>query len=281
MIRSYLTVLRFEVSKAIASRGSWVAIVFPAVLAALTAAWVYVQRGVESALTDEFMGAPSAFAAFSRGAGSGFVLGAIMILLYSSMIFSNEGGWKTYKVTMLRPCHRLDWVAAKMTLLGAMVAALIISVSLAAWAVSASLGDFAAIEEEGFVFLEAREMRRETLLAIALTAPPLLALAAFGMTVSTFTDHAGVAASTALGIFIVLETAKESMDQGRLFLFNTFLPSLIDRSYFDVLKKLAQGYLDEPWEDGVMIYAVLTPLITTGVCLLIASAVFGRREFTT
>lgn len=279
MIRRFTSVVRFEVSKAIAAKSTWVTIALPALLAALTVWWNHAARTLRSAVGEGVEAPASAFLGFAKGASNGFVLGGILLLLYASMLFSNEGGWQTYKTIILRPHRRIEWVAGKFALLLIVIAMLCVSVCTTALALSGALGDYTAIEEEGFVFLEASEMRHETLKALALAVPPMIAVAAFGLMISTMTDHTGVAASAALGTYVILETAKESMEEGRLYLFNSFMPSLIDRSYFDVLRKLAEGYLDEPWEENVLQFAIATPLISAGVFLVVAAVIFGRRNF--
>lgn len=279
MILRFLSVLRFEMAKAFAAKATWITIALPTLLAIFTVLWGHGQQNLEAALAGEEQESFSAFFIFARSAGAGYVLGGIMLLLYSSMLFANEGSWKTYKTIMLSPHGRIEWLGGKFALLMLLVFAILVCVATAAGVLSAVLGDFTAIEEEGFVFLEASEMRGETYKALALALPPMIALAAFGLMFSTMTDHPGIAASATLGGYMILETAKESMDEQSVYLFNNFMPSLIDNSYFGVLRNFAQGYLDEPWEEHMLPFAIATPMISAAVFLLIAGFVFGRRDF--
>lgn len=279
MLRSLFAVVRFEAGKAIRARITWVTLLLPSVVAALSVWADSVTRRVQSAIGDDAQLVPSAYLSFTKGAGSGLVLGGIMLLLYSSMIMANEGHWRTFKVIMLRPHRRWIWIVGKYKVLcwiGFSMAAL---VALTAFGAGAIVGDYTDIAEEGYVIFEARFLATETLKAFALVAPPLLALAAFGLMFSTFTDHTGIAASATLGAYIVLETAKEGMRDSRNYLFNTFMPSLLDTSYFKEVKGFADGMSDSGWDAAVFKYNIATPLVAALIFFLIASIVFQRRNF--
>lgn len=279
MLRSLLSVIRFETGKAIRARITWVTLLLPSIVAALSVWADSVTRRVQSAIGDGAELVPSAYLSFTKGAGSGLVLGGIMLLLYSSMIMANEGHWRTFKVIMLRPHRRWIWMVGKFKVLcwvGFAMAALVALTSLAAGAI---VGDYTDIAEEGYVIFEAKFLMTESLKAFGLVAPPLLALAAFGLMFSTFTDHTGIAASATLGAYIVMETAKEGMRDGQKYLFNTFMPSLLDTSYFKEVKGFADGMSDSGWDQALFQYNIISPLAAAAVFFIIACIVFQRRDF--
>lgn len=281
MLHSFFSVLRFEAAKAVRAKVTWFTLLLPA-LVALVAVWVdSVARHVQ-ALASEESGievASTAWASFARGASSGFVLGGILLLLYSSMIVANEGHWRTFKTIMLRPHPRPIWILSKFTLLLMMVLAIVVLVTGAALAAGAWTSEFGDIAEEGYVIYEASYLREESRRAVLLVITPLVALAAFGLMFSTLSDHPGIAISGALGAFIVLETMKDSMPERRVYFFNTFTPSLLDTSYFQALRGFADGMSDTGWQEGMAAWNVGTPLVWAAVALTVALAVFQRRNF--
>ena len=280
MIRSFSIVLRFEIAKAIRSRLTWVTIILPALLAGLTIWGGASAEKIEAAVDGMSLEPPSAFLYFARGMGNGLTIGSILLLFYASMMLAQEGHWRTFKVIMLRPHRRVVWIASKFALL-LMVAAGVLIAVLCSALVSASLaGDFAAILEEGYEHDSRANMIRYSLIALALTLPSILAVGAFGMMFSSLTDHTGLATGSCLGTYLMLEIVKGSVDETRqVFMFNTFMPSLIDTSYFQVLRGYAEGMSDTYWEAPMIYYSVATPLVSAVVFLGVATMIFSRRNF--
>ncbi len=277
---SYFSVLRFELGKAIRAKITWVTLALPVVVTLLT---IWLDRFASQAQSllegKKAAAAPSAYLAFAKGAGNGFVLGGILLLLYASMVVANEGHWRTFKTIMLRPHRRVVWMLGKFTLIALLALAISFCVAGAAYLAGSAGGQYGDVAEEGYVIFPAHYLAQQTLLTLGLTLPPLLALSAFGLMFSTMTDHTGVAASACLGAFIVMETAKSSMFEGKRFLFNTYMPSLLDTSYFQALKGFANGMSDTAWEASAIYFNVATPLISALVFLAIAMVIFGRRNF--
>lgn len=279
MLRSYLAVLRFEMAKAMRAKITWTTILLPVALSLLTVWSNQIVRGARAALEESEAVEVSAYAVFAPAAANGLTLGGIMLLLYASMIVANEGHWKTFKTIMLRPHRRIEWIAGKFSLL-VVLAVLIVGTVAGASAIAAgAVGEYGDIAEEGYVIFEAAFMKKSSLLSLALTIGPMIALAAFGLMVSTMTDHTGIATSAALGAYIILEVVKSSMREGRLYLFNTFVPSLIDTSYFQALRGFADGLSDTGWEDHVFSFNIAAPAAWAVLFLLIATVVFARRNF--
>lgn len=283
MPRSFFSVLGFEISKAVRAKLTWVTVLLPVVLTLLSVWWDHISRGLASITKGGGAAAtaPSAYLIFARASSSGITLGAILLLLYASMIVANEGHWRTFKTIMLRPHRRIEWIAGKFALLLLLAAAIILAVTGTAYFAAHASGQFGDIAEEGYVIFDAAFMRRSTLQAIALAAGPLVALAAFGLMFSTMTDHTGIATSGCLGSYIVLEMLKSSMSDGRKYLFNSFVPSLTDTSYFQALRGFAQGLSDTGWEKQAFYYNVGTPIVWAVVLFLIAAIIFWRRDFLT
>ncbi|MBI1785099.1 ABC transporter permease subunit [Candidatus Sumerlaeota bacterium] len=280
MPRSFFTILRFELRKAVRAKFTWVTLTLPMIAAAL-AVWLdHLTRRVQAAIGEgKTAEAPSAYLGFAKGMTSGFVIGGILLLLYSSMIMANEGHWRTFKAIMLRPHGRVSWVLGKFALLLILAAGLIAGVGAASFAAGACFGEYKAIVEDGYEYFDAAFMMKSSLAALALIIPPMVASAAFGLMFSVMTDHSGIATSACLGGYIVLETAKSSMPEGRNYLFNTFMPSLLDTSYLQALRGFAEGMSDTGWAETQFYYNIGTPLGAAALFVIVAAVIFRRRNF--
>ena len=277
-MRSFSRVFSFEMAKALRTRLTWVTLGLPALLA-MFSVWIseLVQRATEIAGGVE--GISSAYLSFSRGASNGFILGGILLLFYSSMLIANEGHLRTFKTIMLRAHGRLEWVFGKFALLLVLALGVLVAVSGSALLAGALVADYGDIAEEGYVIYHAAFMQQSSLQAVALVVPPLIALAAFGLMVSTFTDHTGFATSGCIGAYIFLEASKTSLAGSRNYLFNTFMPSLLDTSYFHALRGFADGMSDTGWDSAQFVFNLATPLASALVFVAIAAVVFSRRDF--
>ena len=277
-MRRFGQVLRFELGKALRTRLTWVTLGLPAVLTVVSV-WIgeLVRRAEQ--MQSQVERISSAYVGFSQGASNGLVLGAILLLFYSSMLIANEGHLRTFKTLLLRAHGRLEWVGAKFALLLILGLALLVSVVGSGALAAAWFGDFADIAEEGYVIYQASFMADESVRAVLLVLPPLVALGAFGLMVSTLTDHTGIATSACIGAYVFLEAVKSTASGARLYLFNSFMPSLLDTSYFAALRGFADGLSDAGVEAGWVTFNLLTPLVSALLFLAVAAAVFGRRDF--
>jgi ABC-type transport system involved in multi-copper enzyme maturation permease subunit len=269
----------FELAKAVRTRLTWVALLLPSVLAVASVWLSELARRAQAMATPDVAGIESAYQSFSRGASNGFILGGILLLFYASMLLAGEGNLRTWKTIMLRAHTRVEWIAGKLLLLLLLSVGLLVLVTGSALAAAALVAPYGDISEEGYVIYESAFMAQSTLTAVALVVPPLVALAAFGLMVSTLTDHTGIAASGCIGSYVFLEAMKSSIGGGRVYLFNTFMPSLLDTSYFQALRGFADGMSDAGWSPELFVFNIATPLVSAVVFTAVAAVTFGRRDF--
>jgi ABC-type transport system involved in multi-copper enzyme maturation permease subunit len=270
--------LRFELRKALRARGTWLTLALPVLVAGGAAAASHFAQQAELAQRGS-AAIRSAYVPFARGASSGLVLGGVLLLIYASGLFANEGALRTYKTLLIRPHRRGAWVRAKLALALGLALCVLLGVALAAWLGAAALGEFGDIAEEGYVIYAADWMRVQSLWALALAAPPLLCLAAFGLMISALTDHGGIAAAVSIGSYMLLELLKGSLGEARVWLFNSFAPSLLDTSYLEALRGFASGMSDAGWQPPLFWWNALTPLAWGALFIAVTGARFARREF--
>ncbi len=279
-MRSFALVLRFELAKAFRSRLTWVTLLLPILITILSiwlGEWIRTAQALASGSSSDEP--RSAYFAFSQGVRNGLVLGGVFFLFYASMLIANEGNLRTFKTILLRAHPRLQWVAAKYGLLLILGLVLILGVVAVGIATAAVFGDFVDVSEEGYVFYTASFMTRESLQAVLLVLPPMVALAAFGLMVSALTDSTGIATSACIGAYVFLEALKGSLADARLYLFNSFMPSLLDTSYFVALQGFAEGNSDAGVEAGWILFNLATPAASAVLFLAVTAVVFGRRDF--
>ncbi len=272
-------VFRFELSKALHSRLTWVTLALPGLLAVFSVWISEFARRADDLSDTGIEGITSAYLSFSRGASNGFILGGILLLFYSSMIMANEGNLRTFKTILLRPHSRLEWIFGKFALLLVLAVGLLVVVSSSALTAGALVADYGDIAEEGYVIYRSGFMAESSLTAVALVGPPLVALAAFGLMVSTLSDHTGIATSGCIGAYVFLEASKTSLGGTGSYLFNSFMPSLLDTSYFQALRGFANGMSDTGWESGLFVFNIVTPLASAVIFVTVAGLVFSRRDF--
>ena len=144
---------------------------------------------------------------FAKGAGWGLQLGFYLILVIGAMGFSQEFSLGTVKTVLVLPVRRYQWVAAKILFLVMLAAVLLLAVTLlAALIVALTLG-WGDVVIENQVLFTAGVVRRQVLVAIALTLVFLLPVCAFGLLVGLFFNSSGAAVGTALMLGIVAQTA--------------------------------------------------------------------------
>ena len=79
---------------------------------------------------------------------------------------------------------------------------------------------------------------------ITLRQEPLPAALAFGMMISVLAQSATQAVTSALGVTLALDVFKGVLGDKAYYLYASFQPSLIDRSYLQDVSRLVRGYSD-------------------------------------
>jgi len=94
---------------------------------------------------------------------------------------------------------------------------------------------------------------------------------------------AGVASGTALVSFLGLEITKAFLDteEAARYLFNSYLPTFVDKSYVAILRSNAEGMSDALWPETLWIWNVGVPIATIFVLLLLAGFAFRRKAILT
>ncbi len=210
-----------------------------------------------------------------------------LILLHASVSVAAERHDRTLRNLLVMPVGRTElalsrWLALELGMLF-LVAVLV----AAAYVSTATRFEFGDIYGEAIEPLaEALELRHFTLMALAFLVLPLVALVSLGVLVSVISGTAATAAGLGVGSFFFLDIGKSILPGSsplRLYFFNYYLPTLFDRSsYLHGVTAYAEGRGDVLWMDDAPehLFAVLAPLVTTGVCVGAAALVFSRRDST-
>jgi ABC-2 type transport system permease protein len=284
-----LRCFRAELTKLWRQRLPWVGLGLAIGVTAL-AAWMNAE------VVPELQGAAAvprnAFRFFAIGLRYGIAMGGFFLVLVAGLMVSAETGQGTLKMVLVRPVHRSEVFLAKVLTVFQYALVLLLAVSLTAALVAGACpgSDFGAVIDpqysdpaNPYVYTGAEEMWGHLFRAVALLILPLLAAGAVGITVSVLFENPGVASGTAVVSFLGLEIVKVFLERRAAlrYLFNNYLPSIVDNSYVCVLRGTAEGLSDALWPAGLWWWNVGVPLVTAAVLLVASLILFCRKAILT
>lgn len=215
------------------------------------------------------------------------LLACYLLLLEASVSVAAERHDRTLRNVLVAPVYRSE-VALSRWLALQLVSLLILSVLVGAAFASTAIGfTFGDIYGEAIEPLaEASELRHFTLAAVGYLILPLVALVSVGFLVSVVAGTPVTAAGLGLGVALLLDIGKSILPGSsplRLYFFNYYLPTLFDRSsYLHGVTAYAEGRGDVLWMDEAPehAFALVSPLVTAGICLIVSTWIFSRRDCT-
>ncbi len=241
-----------------------------------------VPQGFWLASTEGMQG----FLAFSTALNLALLLGCILLLLHASASIAWERSEKTLRNYLAGPVKRSEvflsrWIALELEML--LLLGLVVS---AAYFSSASRFAFEDIRGEAVEPLfYAADITPHLRLAILYFVPGAAALVSAGVLASVLCATPAVATALALGSLLCLDIAKSvfSSRSGWVsFLFNSYLPTLFDRtSYLVGVQGMSEGKSDALWPDSSPEHWLvwLVPLATLAVTTGLSLGVFVRRDY--
>ncbi|MBN2490660.1 MAG: ABC transporter permease [Planctomycetes bacterium] len=281
--------LRAEMTKLWRQRLPWVGLGL-AVGVAVLAAWMNAE------VVPELRGAAAvprnAFRFFAIGLRYGIAMGGFFLVLVAGLMVAAETGQGTLKMVLVRPVKRTEVFLAKVLTVFQYALVLLLAVSLSAALVAGACpgSDFGAVIDpeyadplHPYIYSDAAEMWGHLLRAVALLVLPLAAAAVVGLTVSVLVENPGVASGTAVVAFLGLEIVKVFLERrpALQYLFNNYLPSIVDNSYVRVLQGASEGLTDAFWPAGLWWWNVWVPLGTAGALLIGSLLLFERKAILT
>jgi ABC-type transport system involved in multi-copper enzyme maturation permease subunit len=274
-VRRVLRLAVIEAAKMRRQRLAQLVVGVPAAAAALVPAGLRIsgREGVQG------------FLALATALELALLLGAFLILIQAALSVAGERSEKTLRDVLAAPVRRSEvllsrWIGLQLELV--LLVALVAAAGLVSTSLFHDFEDITAGAIEPLFF--AHELREETTRAILYHLPPAAALVTLGLLISVLAASPAVAAASAAGSLLAIDIGKSifsGASSGPLYLFNSYLPTLFDRtSYLHGVTALANGIGDVIWSGDSVRHALVmvVPLGYTAVFLGLSLVAFSRTE---
>jgi hypothetical protein len=283
---SVLPTLRADLYRLRHTRGAWLGILLPALVAVLqlsSAAASARRQAVLGSMAGSGAGS-DAVAAPANGFGpladavhTGGVLLALFALLFGALALVREREVGSLSILCVsRP--RTGILAAKLASLFVVVTAAFALMLAVAIAAAALLFDLGPIVEEGYEMATRAELWKNFALATSAALPAFLAAGCFGLFLSAVTRGTGVAVAATLVPFALLDFLRGLFGESAQWIFVTYVPFLGKQSTLARLENVARAYSDAGWQPGELLHATLVPLASVAALTLLAAIALEVRE---
>lgn len=208
----------------------------------------------------------TAWSVMASSAIYGEYLGLVFLLVLAGMSVSEETQLGTLKAVLFRPYRRFEFIASKAVALSIFVVLVVVVLWAAGFTTAAYFYDFSDIVDpdyEDYVKVESSEMVAASIKGFLLLIPPLLALVAFAVLVSTVVDQTGFSVGAAIGGAIVLYLLADLSRPLKAYLFIGYV-----KSSLETLKDMGLSY-------DVARFKVKGMILSTVVCLGSAGLFYG------
>jgi ABC-type transport system involved in multi-copper enzyme maturation permease subunit len=284
MTAGFLLALRGEIYLACRSRGVAALLLISMAMAAgrislgkLAAVARQVEeasRGAARAPANDVSG----YGPFTDGLAAGLMIGLLLLLVLAAASIALDRDLGVIRIPLTRRVSRSALVLAKFASLVLLGCVLVGAVMLAAWGAASLFYDFTPIAEDGYVIFPAAEIRGEIALGLGLAALCIPAAVALGLLISASARSATEAVSIALPLVLAFDVLKGLLGKAGPWIFLSFEPTLLDRSYLNEASKLARGFSDAGFSDRLLHLNLAVPLPEALLLLGLALWIAGRRK---
>jgi hypothetical protein len=249
--------LRAECYRLTCLRGTWIALLVPAVLGTMR-----VVGGRPGA--DE-----NGFAVLADGLKAGAAGLTLITLFWGALSLVREREHGSLAQAFL-VCSRPSLVLAKafsMLLLLLVMAVLLLGSCAGVAFLVHDLGD---LVEEGFVMAEAGDLWADLLRGFVASLPAIAAAGVFGLLVSALTESSSMALGVTMAPVLLLDLFQGLLGEKADWVFASFVPLLGERSPLSRLPDVARAYSDAGWQPGELSWAAGLPAAQAVLLLLFA-----------
>ena len=280
---------RAEWVRALGTPGGRLAFALPPLAAGLRVALGRVFEGAErarSAARAAVLGAgpagvelsANAYPPFAAGIAVGLGTAAVLLLAYGAVSLAGERDSGTMRAALVRPVSRGAYVLGKVAV-GALLAFAALPVIVVASALAAgAFYDFGPVVEQGYEIASAEAIRHEVVRGVSGGVLAVLAVLAFGVFVSSLTRSAGPALVVAMLGYLLFDAMKGILGRANEYVFATFAPSLVDRSYLGEVAQIARGFSDAGYGPGTWTRNLVVPPVEAIAFVLGAILATRRRD---
>lgn len=219
-----------------------------------------------------------AWAPFVEGWRAGLILVALVLLIHAARGLAGDRRRGLLRLALTRGASRVSLVLGRVLLAPFLIVVLVAVTGAGAYLGAHFLFDFGPLVEDGYELLSVAELTRELRLAILVTLPPLLALYAFGIVVSSMCRTAAQAVGLSLTLFLAFDLFKEALGQAQYWVFAAFTPSFLDGSAMNEMAGMARGFSDAGFSAELVRMNLWLPLPEAAILVVLASLVLSRRS---
>lgn len=199
------------------------------------------------------------------------MIGAVLILIFSSMLISNETSFGTIQMMLINPISRLEFFLAK--LITAMIFSIILltTIILSAFVVGKIIFSYGDLVERGIVLFTQWEILSNFLYCYLILLFPIFALICYGLMISVLINNVGMAIGLSVGSIIFLDIVKERLNLSS-FLFQSYI-----ETPFEFAQDLIEGF-GINWTPKIF-YCIGISGGWIVVFLLIGYLIFSKKDY--
>jgi hypothetical protein len=283
-MKGFLAVLRSDLFIAVRSRWLPLLLLAPAALAAAAVGLERLRAGSEGARA-ALLGKVAMPAAGEGGYGPlvdglsiGIAFGHLAIVGLAACSIASDRDRGTARHLLVGAASRTSYFLGRFVSLTCLGLLSFLLAGLVSWAAASLLYGLGPVLEDGLEIIGTSEIRREIASGVGLALAPLPAALALGLLVSVTARSPAGGVATALGLTLAFDLFKGSLGDASRFVYASYLPSLIDRSYLHDVSRIVRGFSDVLVEDRTVILNIAVPWPAALLFLLIALAAIRRRE---
>ena len=248
-MKGFVAALKAECFVALRSNSARILVLLPALIVTIRALMVKLTESGQAA-RDALMGqdgtaiGSNAWGQLVDSFSTGLTLLSLSLVAYAAWTFANDRDTGALRHAVIRRVSRPGLVLAKLVTVFLLALCALLLLTLCAGIITSLLWDFGPVVEDGYEIISSEEIRTEVALGLRLALMPLPAALAFGLMISVLAQSATQAVTSALGITLALDVFKGVLGEKAYYLYASFQPSLIDRSYLQDVSRLVRGYSD-------------------------------------
>jgi hypothetical protein len=280
----FLAVLRSDLFIAVRSRWLPLLLLAPAALAAATVGLAKLRAGSEGARAallgnaSTSSGALGGYGPLVDGLSIGFAFGHLAIVGIAACSIASDRDRGTVRHLLVRRASRTSYFLARYASLMGLGLLSILLAGLASWASASLLYDLGPVIEDGLEIIGTAEIHGEIARGVGLALAPLPAALALGLLVSVAARSPAGGVATALGLTLAFDLFKGALGGISRFVYASYIPSLVDRSYLKEVSRIVRGFSDVLVEDETILLNVTVPWPAALLFLFLALAAIRRRE---
>lgn len=164
------------------------------------------------------------------------MIGTLLILIFSSMLISNETSFGTIQMMLVNPISRLEFFLAKIITGMIFSVLLIIIIILTAFLVGKVAFGYGIYAERGIIVFTQWQILSNFLYCFLILLFPLFSFCCYGLLISIIINNVGLAIGLSMGSIIFLDIVKERLKVSP-FLFQSYI-----ETPFEFAQDIIEGF---------------------------------------